>query len=189
MLPLGLFKSRTFSGANPLTLFLYAALGGALFFLPLNLIQLQGYSATAAGAAMLPFVLTLFLLSRWSGGLIARFGPRLPLVAGSAIAAAGYALFMVAGVGGSYWEMFFPAVLVLGVGMAICVAPLTTTVMNAVARDHAGAASGINNPVARTAGMLAIAVFGLLMSHTFNATLERRLSTIQLTAEVAQSTS
>jgi EmrB/QacA subfamily drug resistance transporter len=187
MLPLSLFRSRDFSGANLVTLFLYAALGGTLFFLPLNLIQVQRYSATAAGAALLPFILIMFLLSRWSGGLVASYGAKLPLVVGPVIASLGFALFMVPALGANYWTSIFPGLCVLGLGMAISVAPLTTTVMNSVPANHAGIASGINNAVSRAASLLAIAVFGIVMLHVFNSSFDRHLSTITISPEVRES--
>jgi hypothetical protein len=187
MLPLALFRSRIFTGTNLLTFLLYAALGGTLFFLPLNLIQVQHYSATAAGAALLPFILILSLLSRWSGGLVTSYGPKLPLLIGPLTAASGYLLFMLPTVGGSYWINFFPPVVVLGLGMAISVAPLTTTVMGSVAENHVGIASGVNNAVARSASLVAIAVLGIVMLHVFNHALDGRLAQSNLSSSVTQS--
>lgn len=175
MVPLQLFRSNTFTAANLLTLFLYAALGAFFFLFPMNLIQVHGYSTTEAGAAALPLILVMFLLSRWSGGLVVRVGPRVPLIVGPFIVAVGFALFALPS-HGEYWKSFFPSFLVLGFGMSITVAPLTTVVMDSVDQDRSGAASGINNAVARVAGVLAIAVLGIIMVHAFSSKLEKHLS-------------
>lgn len=186
MVPLALFASRSFSGANLLTLFLYAALGIFFFLFPINLIQVQGFSTTATGAAALPAILLMFFLSRWSGGLVTRYGARTPLVIGPLIAAAGFILFAIPGVGAGYWKAFFPPFIVLGLGMAISVAPLTTVVMNSVDQDRAGTASGINNAVARVAGVLAIAILGIVLVKLFSSSLTRSLTGRELEPGILQ---
>jgi EmrB/QacA subfamily drug resistance transporter len=160
-----LFASRTFAVANVYTFFLYAAIGGSLYFVPFVLINVHGYTPTAAGAALLPFIFIMVAASRWSGGLVARIGARTPLLFGAILAGIGFAAYAVPGSGGSYWTTFFPAAVLLGCGGALFVAPLTTTVMNAVPVEHAGVASGINNAVARTAGLIGIAALGIVVTN------------------------
>jgi EmrB/QacA subfamily drug resistance transporter len=180
MVSLKLFRSRNFAGANLLTLFLYASLSGLLFFFPMDLIEVQHYKATQAATAFLPFVGIMFVLSRWAGGLVARYGSRIPLTIGPLIAACGIALFAITPQTGSYWSAFFPAVVVMGLGMTISVAPLTTTVMNAVPESESGLASGINNAISRLAALLAVAIFGAVLITVFNHTLDHRLAQLVL---------
>ncbi len=185
MLPPALFRSANFIGANVLTLFFYGALGGALFFLPLNAIQIQGMTATEAGAALLPFMIVMFLLSSWAGGLVDRFGPRLPLLIGPAITALGYLLLLRPGVDAAYWTGFFPGILVMAFGMAVSVAPLTTVVMTSVPDHQSGTASGVNNAVSRAAALIALAVFGALFYGVFHREMVEMVSTLSLSSAAA----
>jgi EmrB/QacA subfamily drug resistance transporter len=186
MVPLSLFRVRNFAGANVFTLLLYFALAGTLFFLPFNLIQIQGYSATAAGAAVAPVVVIMFLLSRYTGSLTDRFGPRLPLVLGPTVAAVGFALFAVPGMGSPYWLTFFPAAVVLGVGLAILVPAVTTVALNSVEERHSGLASAINNSFSQIAGLLAVAVLGIVMFVSFGGSLDDRLADLDLPPEATR---
>jgi EmrB/QacA subfamily drug resistance transporter len=182
MMPLGLFRSRTFSGVNLLTLLLYGALGGAFFFLPFLLIEGHGWSATAAGTAYIPFTLVVGISSRWSGELLDRFGARPPLIVGPTLAALGF--LSLSGVGRSYWTTLLSMTL-LGVGMAITVAPLTATVLNAVPSDRTGVASGINNAVASLGSLLAIALLGSVVLGAYNRALNERLQAAHPSLAVA----
>ena len=187
MVPLSLFRSRNFTGANAFTLLFYFAFVGTMFFLPFNLIWVQGYSATAAGAAIVPAILMLSLLSRYVGGLTDRYGARLPLVIGPAIAGVGFALFAVPGVeAGSYWTSYFPAAVVLGVGLAAQASAVTTVALNSVEVRHEGLASAINNAFSHTAGLLAVAVLGVIMFISFTGTLDARLEVLELPPEARQ---
>jgi EmrB/QacA subfamily drug resistance transporter len=186
MMPPALFRIPAFSGANLMTLFLYCALNGALFFLPFNLMQVQGYSATEAGAAFLPFTILVGGLSRWAGGLVDRVGARVPVVGGPLVAGLGFGLLAWPAIGGSYWTTYFPGLAVAGLGMAVSVAPLTTVVMNAAGDENAGVASGVNNAAARVAGVLAIAVLGTVAVGLFSTALDARLATVDAPAAVEE---
>ena len=185
MLPLTMFRSRAFSVINILTLLLYGALGGTFFFLPFALIQVRGYPATIAGAAFLPFTIIMAGLSRWAGGLLDTFGPRLPLVIGPAISALGLGLIGSMVVSGPYWVFFIP-IIILGFGTVISVAPLTTTVMNSVPANQTGTASGINNAVASVANLFAVAILGAVALGILNHALDQRLQDAALSRGVQQ---
>jgi EmrB/QacA subfamily drug resistance transporter len=186
MIPLVLFRSRNFSGANLLTLFLYAALAGVFFLLPFNLIRVQKFAATATGAVFLPVTFIIAGLSRWSGDLQDRIGARWPLIIGPIVTAIGFALLARPGVGGSYWTDFFPPMVVIGLGMAIVVAPLTTTVMNAVPESQTGVASGVNNSVEEVSSLLAVALFGTAAVLIFQQALAVQLAGFDLSADGAR---
>jgi EmrB/QacA subfamily drug resistance transporter len=185
MLPLGLFRSRTFSAVNLLTLLLYAALAGAFFFLPFALIQVGGFSAELAGAAFLPFTVIMGVLSRWSGGLLDHFGAKWPLVIGPAIAALGFGLLALPVGSGSYWQFLAP-ITILGLGMVVSVAPLTTTVINAVPTHQTGVAAGINNSIASVASLLAVALLGALALGIYDHALDNNIETAPVSSEAKQ---
>ena len=185
MLSLAMFRSRAFSVINILTLLLYGALGGAFFFLPFALIQVRGYPAALAGAAFLPFTIIMASLSHWAGGLLDRFGARLPLVIGPAISALGLGLIGWMVSRGAYWE-FLVLIVILGFGMVISVAPLTTTVINSVPANQTGIASGINNAVASVANLFAVAILGAVALGVLNHALDRHLQGVTLSTEVQQ---
>jgi len=186
MLPLSLFKSRLFSTTNIITLLVYSGLGGFLFFFPLNLIQVQGYPAEIAGITMLPFGLLIAFMSRWAGSWCDKVGPRPPLVIGTMVTTVGFFLFSIPGITNGpsdFWTSYFPAIIILGLGMGTTVAPLTTAVMGSIPKNRTGTASGINNTISRTAGVLAIAIMGAFALLTFENSLTNRISDLQLSEE------
>lgn len=169
MMPLGLFRSSVFSGINLLTLLLYFALSGAMFFLPYDLIRVQGFSATMAGAAMLPFAVVMGLFSGFAGRLADRYGARLSLSVGPVLAGIGLALLALPGPGAGYVDGPLAGMTMMAIGMTLAVGPLTAAVMGAVKPGHTGVASGVNNAVARVAGLLAVALLGVVLSAVFVA--------------------
>jgi EmrB/QacA subfamily drug resistance transporter len=181
MVPPSLFRSRDFTGANLVTLLFYMSLTGSLYFVPFLMMQVHGYSAFVTGSVFLPFVAMALLLGRLSGRICARFGAKVPLVVSSLAAAVGFVLFALPGVEhGSYWTSFFPAMVVQGFGMALIITPLTTVALGSVDGEHSGVASGVNNAMARVAGLLAVAVLGLFAYGTFSATLDARFEAMDL---------
>jgi EmrB/QacA subfamily drug resistance transporter len=167
MVPLAIFRNREFSGANAFTFLLYFALGGLLYFLPFGLIRIGGYTATQSGAALLPIALLLGFGSTFAGIFADRYGTRLSLTAGALLASTGLAMMALTDFSRSYCTSMLPAALVMGVGMTLAVAPLTSKVMAALGNDHAGVASGVNNAVARIASLVAVAVLGAVLFITF----------------------
>jgi EmrB/QacA subfamily drug resistance transporter len=185
MVPMSLFRSRDFSGANLVTLLFYMALTGSLYLLPFLMMQVHGYSAFVAGSVFLPFVAMAFLLGRLSGRICARFGARLPLVVASLAVAAGLLLFALTGAEhGSYWTSFFPGMVVQGFGMALVITPLTTAALSSVERERSGLASGVNNAVTRMAGLLAVAVLGMILYAAFSTNLDARLERVDLSGDI-----
>ena len=172
MLPLGLFRTRQFSGANAVTFIVYGALGGALFLLPVELQLVVHYSPLDSGLALLPVTGIMLAFSARSGQLAARIGPRLQMTAGPVVVGAGLLLLTRATHSGSYAVWVLPAVVVFGLGLSLTVAPLTSTAMGAAPAEHAGVASAVNNVVARAAGLLAVATLPLLAGITGAAALE-----------------
>ncbi|MCA9913781.1 MAG: MFS transporter [Anaerolineae bacterium] len=186
LVPLRLFKSRTFLGANLMTLFLYGALAGALFFMPLNLQQIQGYSATVSGLATLPVTIGIMALSPFMGRLVDRAGPRLPMTLGPLIVGAGFLALALPGVtagAADYWLTFFPGLVILGIGMGFVVAPLTTAALGSVPQRNSGVASGINNFMSRASGALTQAILGGIALIVFASTLQASVMSMEIPSE------
>ncbi|MEO8886710.1 MAG: MFS transporter [Mucilaginibacter sp.] len=189
MMPLSLFANTTFSGANLLTFFLYAGLGAGMLFMSLNLVQVQGYSQLQSGLTFLPFTVLMVTIARFAGSMADKYGPRLFLIFGPAIAGAGLLIlsFIKQTAGPpDYWVTFFPGVLVLGLGMSLTVAPLTAAVMGSVDEHFSGTASGINNAMTRISGVFANAIFGALAVLFFSGALQQQLKTVTLNAKDKQ---
>lgn len=178
MVPLGLFKVRNFSGANLVTLGVYAALGGAFFFVIIYVQNVLHYSALASGATLLPLSVMMLLFASRFGKLSGRYGPRRFMTAGPMLAGVGMLLFLLLKPGANYWIALFPAAILLGLGLSVTVAPLTSTAMGSVPSHNSGIASAINNVAARVAGLLAVAGLGVVVSLAFTAALNERTLTL-----------
>jgi len=186
MISLSLFRLPRFAGVQAFTFLLWAALSGALFFVPFRLMQVQGFEPLQAGMALLPFVIIVSILSRWAGGLSDRLGPRLPLVVGACCAGTGFLLLTLPDTSASYLWGFMPALMMIGCGMGVCITPVTVVALNAAGTDHVGIASAINNMAARTGGLIAVAAFGLILAYGFDAALTHGLAQIDLPAASRQ---
>ncbi|MEM8857587.1 MAG: MFS transporter [Chloroflexota bacterium] len=185
MVPLYLFQSRTFSATNVVTFLLYGAMSVFSFFLSLNLVQIQNYEAREAGLAFLPFAILVVIMSPWAGRMSGRYGPRIMLTIGPILSGLGFLWISFIGLtegASEMWTTFFPGVLIFGLGISLTVAPLTTAVMTALPSQYAGVASGVNNAVSRTAGVLAIAIMGGLAIILFEQSLASRILDYSLTA-------
>jgi EmrB/QacA subfamily drug resistance transporter len=187
LVPMSLFKVASFAGTNLLTLFLYGALSVVSFFLSLNLVQLQAYRPSLAGLAFIALPLPLILLSRWTGNLSDRYGPRRLLIIGPTITGLGFLGVSWTGLTSGpshYWTTFFPALLTIGLGLTLTVAPLTNTVMGSVPTHHAGTASGINNAIARAAAVLALAVASSAFLASFRYQLGQQTESLHLPSAI-----
>lgn len=182
LMPLSLFRSNNFSGANLITLLLYGAFSVTLFFMPFNLIQIQGYTPLQAGASLFPISVVLGAFSGWAGGLVSKYGAKLPLIVGPLIVAAAFLFITQIGIGGSYWLTIFPAVVIMAIGLTIVFAPLSTTVMSSAPMRLSGTASGINNALISTANVLFVSLLGVVALSSFSSAVEQRIQPLQLPA-------
>jgi EmrB/QacA subfamily drug resistance transporter len=184
MMPLGLFRIRRFLAPNLLTFMLYGALYGSLYVTPFYLIQVRHYKPAGAGAVFLPLIALMFLFSSWAGGMVAKVGERVLLCAGAGLAGAGYVAFALFDRNETYVTGVLPGVLLLGAGLTLAVAPLTSAVMSSVPETETGVASAVNNAISRLAGLLAVSLLSIVLAHGFGAALERQLHGSDLPGDV-----
>jgi EmrB/QacA subfamily drug resistance transporter len=187
MMPLQLFKNKTFTGANLLTFFLYAGLFAGMLFLTLNMVQIQGYSQLQAGLTLLPFTILIILISRWSGSLSDKLGPRRFLIGGPSLVAIGLLMLsFIKNTNGpsDFWITYFPGIFIFGLGMSLTVTPLTSTVMGALPNHYSGTASGINNAISRISNVFTNAIVGALAILFFTGYLSSGVTHISLTENV-----